>query len=855
MPTRARARQRSLLRRLMLPLTITLAALVLGTGVSLVWQFKLHLDYVVNREITEIPMAFAAVLKKQTMALKAESRVIADGDEVRQAMRNRDRDRLTTTNLALFEQLRQEYGLTHFYFHTPERKNFLRLHLPQEHDSPIERFTFLEAERTGKVASGLELGGLGVFTLRVVQPIFEGNALLGYVELGKEIEDILEQLHTPAKVELALSIRKNLLDRQNWEKGMRMLNREANWDFLPEKVLIYSSLASFPSETASSIFDSSARYRDHKLALDTAGTTWRVAFLPSSDASGAEVGDIIVLHDISEKKRDFWRFLAMTIAGMVILLCSLLGFFHVVLTRTDRSILAREKEVRTSEKRYRLLFRNMSAGFALHEIILDETGTPCDYRFLEVNPAFEQLTGLKAEELLGRRILDILPGTEPYWIEIYGQVALSGKPLGHQNYSKELGKFYEVTAYAPQPGRFATIFTDITQQKEAAAVRRKLEEQLRQAQKMEAIGRLAGGVAHDFNNKLQIILGYTELTLDGLGTDELIRNNLEEIQTAARHSTALTRQLLAFARKQTIAPRLLDLNETIAEILKMLKRLLGEDIDLLWKPGNDLWPVKMDPVQVDQILANLTVNSRDAITGIGKITIETANTELDESYCAANAGFAPGQYVLLAIGDNGMGMDRETVANIFEPFFTTKPQGEGTGLGLATVYGIVKQNEGNINVYSEPEQGTIFKIYLPRAEAAEAISEEKMPAGPRPTGTETVLLVEDEEMLLAMAKTLLEKLGYSVIAAATPKEAIRRTEEHQGEIQLLLTDVIMPEMNGRELYHQLRALRPGLACLFMSGYTANVISHHGVLNEGIHFLQKPFSIEKLATMLRKALEG
>jgi PAS domain S-box-containing protein len=845
--------QGPLLRRLMPPLTLTLAALVLGTGASLVWQYKLHLDYLVNREIIEIPRAFEAVLEKQTMALQAESRVISHSDEVRQGLKDRDRDRLLTVNSALFEQLRQEYGLSHFYFHTPDRRTFLRLHLPQEYGSDIERFTFLEAERTGNFSSGLELGGLGVFTLRVVQPIFEGNTLLGYVELGKEIEDILQRLHTPAGVELALSIRKNLLDRQNWEKGKQMLGRDADWNFLPEKVIIYSSLNPFPAGMASLVSDRSAR-NGRDINFNTAGRTWRAALLPSSDASGAVVGDIIILHDISEKKEAFRRLLGMTIAAMVILLCSLLVFFHVVLTRTDRSILAREQEIKANEKRYQLLFRNMNAGFALHEIILDEAGQPCDYRFLEVNPAFEQLTGLKAAELAGRRVLDVLPDTEPRWIETYGKVALSGEPVRFQDYHKGLGKFYEVTAYAPQPGRFAVVFTDITQQKQAEAERRKLEEQLRQALKMEAIGRLAGGVAHDFNNKLQTIFGYTDLILASVGRDEPFRKDLEEIRLAAGQSADLTRQLLAFARKQTIFPQVLDLNGTIAGLLKMLKRLLGENIDLLWKPGADLWRVKMDPVQADQILANLTVNSRDAITGIGKITIETANTVLDESYCAGNAGCLPGQYVMLAIGDNGKGMDRETMASIFEPFYTTKPRGKGTGLGLATVYGIVKQNEGFINVYSEPGQGTIFKIYLPRTEE-EVASAEKMQPAQRPTGTETVLLVEDENALLKMARTLLEKLGYSVIAAATPGEAIRLTEEYQGKIQLLVTDVIMPEMNGRDLCQRLSALRPGLRCLYMSGYTASVISHHGVLDQGVHFLQKPFTMEELATKLRQVLEN
>ena len=387
---------------------------------------------------------------------------------------------------------------------------------------------------------------------------------------------------------------------------------------------------------------------------------------------------------------------------------------------------------------------------------------------------------------------------------------------------------------------------DITQ-------RLQLENQLRQAQKMEAVGRLAGGVAHDFNNMLGVILGFTDLAITKLPADDPIQMYLDEVKSAAQRSADITRQLLAFARKQTIAPKVLDLNDTIASMLKMLRRLIGEDIDLLWKPAKDLWPVKMDPAQIDQILANLMVNARDAIAGVGKITIETGKVEFDEHYCEAHVGFVPGRYVLLAVSDDGCGMDKETLAKLFEPFFTTKEVGKGTGLGLATIYGIVKQNNGFINVYSEPGQGTTFKIYLPRQEPQEAATEQPRKPAEVPTGTETVLLVEDEKSLLKFARMLLEELGYTVLAAGSPREAIQLAKEYTNEIHLLMTDVVMPEMSGRDLWEQLEASQPGLKCLFMSGYTANVIAHHGVLDEDVHFLQKPFSREALATKMREAL--
>jgi nitrogen-specific signal transduction histidine kinase/ActR/RegA family two-component response regulator len=399
-----------------------------------------------------------------------------------------------------------------------------------------------------------------------------------------------------------------------------------------------------------------------------------------------------------------------------------------------------------------------------------------------------------------------------------------------------------------------SIVHDITERKRAEDERGKLQAQLNQAQKMESVGRLAGGIAHDFNNMLSVIIGHTEIALDQVDSAQPLHEDLDEILRAAHRSAHLTRQLLAFARKQTISPKVLDLNETVEDMLKMMRRLIGEDIDLLWKPGRDFWPVKVDPAQIDQILANLCVNARDAISGVGKVTIETVNVTFDEAYCANHIGFVPGEFVLLAVSDDGCGIDKETQEKLFEPFFTTKGVGQGTGLGLATVYGIVKQNNGFINVYSEPGQGTTFKIYLPRHQGKAEQMQKEGPAAPAVHGHETILLVEDEPAILSMGKAMLERLGYRVLTAGTPGEAIRLAEEHPGEIHLLMTDVVMPEMNGRDLAKNLLSLYPNLKRLFMSGYTANVIVHHGVLDEGVHFIQKPFSRKDLAAKVREALE-
>jgi signal transduction histidine kinase/ActR/RegA family two-component response regulator len=381
-----------------------------------------------------------------------------------------------------------------------------------------------------------------------------------------------------------------------------------------------------------------------------------------------------------------------------------------------------------------------------------------------------------------------------------------------------------------------------------------VEEKLRQAQKMESVGRLAGGVAHDFNNMLGVILGHVEFALEKAVQDHDLHADLKEIQKAAQRSADITKQLLAFARKQTIAPRQLDLNDTVESMLNMLRRLIGEDIDLVWRPDAHLWPVKMDPSQIDQILVNLCVNARDAIAGVGKLTIETGRHTFDAEYCNEHPGFIPGDFVLLAVSDNGCGMDKNTLDNLFEPFFTTKEVGKGTGLGLATIYGIVKQNNGFINVYSEPGQGSIFKIYLPRLVVDEDIDKAVPEKNSATGGTETILLVEDEPTILRMTRMMLEKKGYSVLPAATPAEAIDLAKTHADRIHLLMTDVVMPEMNGRDLAGRLTSLYPDIKLLFMSGYTSNVIAHHGVLDDGVSFIQKPFSMAEMTEKVREVLD-
>ncbi|SHO52274.1 PAS domain-containing protein [Desulfopila aestuarii] len=395
---------------------------------------------------------------------------------------------------------------------------------------------------------------------------------------------------------------------------------------------------------------------------------------------------------------------------------------------------------------------------------------------------------------------------------------------------------------------------DITERKKIEVEKEMLQTQLNQAQKMESVGHLAGGVAHDFNNMLSIILGYGNIILEKTKGDDPLHEYAQEIIDAGSRSASITRQLLAFARKQTIEPKVLDLNESLEGMLKMLRRLIGEDLELIWHPS-PIWQIYMDPSQLDQILANLCVNARDAIKGVGSITIETGKTTIDESYCSGHPGFIPGEFVLLTVSDNGIGMDPATIAMIFEPFFTTKETGKGTGLGLATVYGIVKQNNGFINVYSELDHGTTFRVYLPRHAEPITSAEKKKDAVILHGRGETILVVEDEASILRLTSRILTNLGYTVFTANSPGEAIQFAKETDKTINLLITDVIMPEMNGRDLANVLLAMDPNIKCLFMSGYTSTVIAGKGVLEEGMRFMQKPFSAADLSRKVGEILKS
>jgi len=529
------------------------------------------------------------------------------------------------------------------------------------------------------------------------------------------------------------------------------------------------------------------------------------------------------------------------------------------LEETEERLRASEEKCRRAEDALRLSQDKFAKAFQSSPDSLVMTQVK-DSRIVEVNDVFVRLTGHSREAAVGRTTTELglwadVKDRDKYLAGLSGGGGVRDQPA---RFRLKDGRVLdglasgEILRIGDEVIALTTI-RDVTDRKRAEEERGALETQLRQAQKMEAIGRLAGGVAHDFNNMLGVILGYADIALRKLSPIDPLHRNVSAIRDAAQRSADLTQQLLAFSRQQVIAPRVIDLNARLAGMERLLQRVIGEDVALEFMLAPDAWAVSMDPSQVDQVLANLAVNSRDSMPDGGMLTVATANVTVDDAYCRRYAGARPGEYVMLLVSDTGSGMDEATRERAFEPFFTTKPEGKGTGLGLSTVYGVVKQNDGFIDISSTVGQGTSVQLYIPRASPQavlpDAVRVPALPAG----GNETILIVEDEPQLREVACEMLGALGYTVLVATSPGDALTLCEKHAGGIDLLFTDVVMPTMNGKELALRVQAMKPGMKTLFTSGYTADTIAHRGVLDAGVHFLGKPFSMESLARKVREVL--
>ncbi|HXY41915.1 MAG TPA: PAS domain S-box protein, partial [Vicinamibacteria bacterium] len=522
--------------------------------------------------------------------------------------------------------------------------------------------------------------------------------------------------------------------------------------------------------------------------------------------------------------------------------------------RLNRLVAARTRELREASQRFTAVFESAPMGIAIADL---------EGRFLEVNDTLLEVLGYTRDEMKAMTVLELTHPDDREGTSALAGSVRSGEAARYdieKRYLKKDGtptwvRVHSTALRTPQGAveYWVGLVEDITARRRLDQEKAELQSQLLQAQKMESVGRLAGGVAHDFNNMLHVIMGFVELLrrkIPAAGRPSLY---VAEIERAARRAQEVTRQLLAFSRKQVITPAPSNLNRLVARLGGALSRLIGEDVRLHVHAAEDLWTVNVDPTQFDQILLNLAVNARDAMPAGGRLTIETANVRLDESYCRTHAAARPGDYVLLAVSDDGIGMDRDTLSRLFEPFFTTKEKGKGTGLGLAMVHGIVEQNGGFVSVYSEPGGGTTFRVYLPRTLGESSPSAAPPPSESEVTGGTTVLVVEDEASVRRLTTALVESIGCRVVPASSGAEAVELCRRDDTRIDVVLTDVVMPGMSGIELRDWLQEVRPGIRILFTSGYTANVIAHHGILDKGVHFIPKPFGVAELARALRELL--
>jgi PAS domain S-box-containing protein len=875
----------SLRRSFLTLLTLALAAFFALYTILFYLTQQNHLGEIRARDRLSVERFFQARLASDADLMSAALTTLSRDAGVRAAFLIRDRAALQAAAQPIFDDLRQKHRITHMYFVKPNREALLRMHRPEQFGDTIPRFTLLQAERTGRVAVGLELGQLrGLFTLRVVLPWRDpNNRIIGYLELGEEIEHLGQMLKDVLGVEVFVALRKDLLQRENWEAGMQLFGRTPNWSQFPAEVLVDRTTVEPPELIE--YFGQPKERRPGYLEVRGGGRHYFGAAVPLLDVTARQVGEIVFLRDhaalVAATRRTFLMTVLLSVAMAVT--CTVLLYerarryyiaplleLRAVAQHAGRGELSQDAIVHRSDEigdlarsLNRMIHDLRAAQAEQTRLVLDAaldavvTFDP-DGQVIDWNRRAEDLFGWPRAAAIGRSILDLVGTGDTHTVL---QLALeeyrSGGNSPAFNRLLELEVQGRLAVAVPveltiTPVKSATglffsaFFRDVTE-------RARLQEDLQAAQRLDAIGTLAGGIAHDFNNLITAIVGYITSMLDVLEPGSPVYEDAVEVRRAADRASALVQQLLAFARKRVVQPRILDVNQMVVSVERMLQRLIGDSILLDTQLENALWPVLADPVQLEQVLINLTVNARDAMPAGGRVLFQTANVMISGAI-AADGAVPPGHYATLTVSDTGVGMDQNTLAHIFEPFFTTKNPGKGTGLGLATCYGTIKQAGGYIRVTSQVGRGTTFRIYLPRAEQTEAPSAERVKAS-RAAPTETVLLVEDEHQVRRLLERALKQQGYTIITATNGVQAIELSRQHDGPIHLLLTDVVMPEMGGREAADIIRRERPEIRVVFMSGYSEELVRLQTELTETAAFIAKPFAPDEMRRVVRDVLDA
>ncbi|MEI7899717.1 MAG: ATP-binding protein [bacterium] len=845
------AAPRPVLRRLLLPL-MTAVILLTGTAGMLLWQQdRQQMADKIAADLSDASGDLHTALAQQTDGLTAAVHLIAADATVQKALREGDADRLLATWQPVFTTLYRKNHITHFYFMDTNRVCLLRVHTPEKRGDRIERFTALEAERSGKTASGLELGPLGTFTLRAVQPVFEGGTLAGYVELGKEIEDTLQTLHTRSGNDLSVFIRKGCLNRQSWEEGMRLLGRDTDWNRLPRSVVIYSSLGRLPDAFIPVVERDAVNNPAHAEAdceIVSDGKNWRVSAAPLKDVSGQEVGTLLVMRNITAEKAAFTRLMVLSGTVSVVLLTLLLGFIYVLLHRIDVSITSQQSSLRESEYFFKESQRaafigsyktDLTTGFWEASEVLDQIfGIDRDYirnvqGWLEiVHPDDRALMAhYLSEEVIAKR----QPFNKEYRI--------IRKSDGEIRWVHGLGK----VTFDPEGHVLFLIGTiqDVTE-------RKRIEEELQTIRKLKSVGTLAGGIAHDFNNILQGLFGNISLAKDELPREHPGYALLDDAEKSMNRAVRLTKQLLTFAKGGSPVKETVPLGELVEEIARF--DLSGSNVNLVYRQAEDLWPALADKGQIQQVISNLTINARHAMPKGGHLTITLENADLS---AAAIPDLRQGRYVKVTVRDEGAGIDPTVLDQIFDPYFTTKQT--GSGLGLATVYSIIHKHGGHIGVVSELGKGTTFTFYLPaflspqRTEAKQPAAECQLAARPA-----RILVMDDEGMVCTLVTKMLTRCGFAVTTAPGGQEAIdlyKQALEAGAPFDVVIMDLTIPgAIGGKEAIKDLLAMDPHVKAVVSSGYADDPVMANPARFGFKGVVAKPYTQKELLEVVRRVMQ-
>jgi PAS domain S-box-containing protein len=849
---RVDAAPKLVLRRLFPPLAVLLILLMAGVGALFWQQLRQRLAEDIKRQVSDVSGDFRMVLDQQASGLAAVLQLIAADTGVQQALRGRDADRLLATWRPVFEKLHRQMHLTQFNFFNAKRDCLLRVNNPEKSGGRVESFTALEAERTGKTASGIEIGPLGTITLRVVQPVFAAGLLVGYVELGKDIKDVLSPLPSRSGLQLVVTIRKEHLNRKNWEDGMRLLGREANWDRIPTSVVIYASQDRLPEIFASLGGQDTAGQLFHAKTVRQIffeGKYWGVSATPLQDASGKEVGDLLVISEITTVKAAYARLLGLVGTAGGLLLLFLLSFVFVLLRRTDQGVLAQQAELRESEEKYRGIIETTNTGY----VIVDTEG-----KVIDANQEYVRLTGYnEIKEILGRSVIE--------WTAKHdrGKNAAAINQCLQTGLVKHLELDYagrdgwsipveiNATAISTSEGvKLLSLVRDISDRKRVEDEKAKLEAQLVQAQKMEAIGTLAGGIAHDFNNILTAIIGNISLAMLDPQMEEQSRENLDQAEKACLHAQNLSRQLLTFSSGGAPIKEVVSVKRLLTESASFACR--GSQVKYEFRLPDDLWAVKADPGQISQVFQNLVINAIQAMPTGGMIKIRGENMEVGPG---SELPIKVGRYVKISIKDEGIGISAEHLSRIFDPYFTTKQK--GSGLGLAISYSIIKNHHGHISVESELGIGTTFNVYLPA-------SDRKIIQPPKEemellSGKGKILVMDDEAMVREVLGKILLLLGYEVKFAEDGDKAIEffNQAEKSGDpfAAVILDLTVAGGMGGKEAMARLLKIDPQVKAIVSSGYSDDPIMADFQKYGFAAVIAKPYKFSDLGRVLNQALTG